>query len=53
MNTRWTVGQDLSKFCIAVQTVHPSYLLRLPDPVVREREYTRFVEDLLVAAALC
>ncbi|WP_207539270.1 UdgX family uracil-DNA binding protein [Sabulicella rubraurantiaca] len=27
-------------------TVHPSYLLRLPDPDSREREYGRFVEDL-------
>lgn len=27
-------------------TVHPSYLLRLPDPVAREAEYVRFVADL-------
>ncbi|MGQ7454104.1 uracil-DNA glycosylase family protein, partial [Streptococcus suis] len=27
-------------------TVHPSYLLRLPDPVQKEEEFARFVEDL-------
>ena len=27
-------------------TVHPSYLLRLPDEDAKAREYTRFVEDL-------
>jgi uracil-DNA glycosylase len=27
-------------------TVHPSALLRHPDPGEREREYRRFVEDL-------
>ena len=27
-------------------TVHPSYLLRLPDPAQAEAEYARFVEDL-------
>ncbi|WP_160000082.1 UdgX family uracil-DNA binding protein [Roseomonas sp. 18066] len=32
-------------------TVHPSYLLRLPDPAMREAEYARFVEDLGVALA--
>ena len=32
-------------------TVHPSYLLRLPDPAGRAREYDRFVEDLGQAAA--
>lgn len=31
-------------------TVHPSYLLRLPDDRVREREYARFVQDLRHAA---
>jgi DNA polymerase len=30
-------------------TVHPSYLLRLPDPESKEREYTRFVTDLKAA----
>ncbi|HEY8611616.1 MAG TPA: UdgX family uracil-DNA binding protein [Roseomonas sp.] len=32
-------------------TVHPSYLLRLPDPAGKAREYDRFVEDLGQAAA--
>ena len=32
-------------------TVHPSYLLRLPDPAQAEVEYARFVEDLKLAAA--
>ena len=27
-------------------TVHPSYLLRLPDEAAKRREYARFVEDL-------
>ncbi|MDT7951838.1 MAG: UdgX family uracil-DNA binding protein [Acetobacteraceae bacterium] len=27
-------------------TVHPSYLLRLPDPAAKEREYAAFVADL-------
>jgi DNA polymerase len=31
-------------------TVHPSYLLRLPDEQSREREFARFVEDLAKAA---
>lgn len=30
-------------------TVHPSYLLRLPDEATKEKEYTRFVEDLAAA----
>ncbi len=30
-------------------TVHPSYLLRLPDPEAREREYARFLADLRAA----
>ena len=33
-------------------TVHPSYLLRLPDEEAKAREYTRFVEDLKLAARL-
>ena len=32
-------------------TVHPSYLLRLPDAAAAEAEYARFVEDLRTAAA--
>jgi probable DNA metabolism protein len=33
-------------------TVHPSYLLRLPDADAKAREYARFVEDLRIAAEL-
>ena len=33
-------------------TVHPSYLLRLPDPAAKQREYGRFVNDLREAAQL-
>lgn len=32
-------------------TVHPSYLLRLPDKAQAEDEYAKFVEDLRAAAA--
>ncbi|MCP9626000.1 UdgX family uracil-DNA binding protein [Rhodopseudomonas palustris] len=32
-------------------TVHPSYLLRLPDADAKEREYARFVDDLKIVAA--
>ena len=32
-------------------TVHPSYLLRLPDAEAKAREYQRFVDDLRIAAA--
>ncbi|WP_315779706.1 UdgX family uracil-DNA binding protein [Bradyrhizobium sp. SZCCHNPS1003] len=35
----------------AMVTVHPSYLLRLPDADAKAREYERFVEDLKIAAA--
>jgi uracil-DNA glycosylase len=33
-------------------TVHPSYLLRLPDAGAKTREYARFVDDLKIAAKL-
>ncbi len=36
---------------VAFVTVHPSYLLRLPDQASREREYAHFVRDLRQAAA--
>ena len=36
----------------ALVTVHPSYLLRLPDAEAKAREYQRFVEDLRIAADL-
>jgi len=32
-------------------TVHPSYLLRLPDPAQKEEEFARFAEDLKLAKA--
>lgn len=32
-------------------TVHPSYLLRIPDPEGQSREYGRFVDDLKAASA--
>jgi uracil-DNA glycosylase len=32
-------------------TVHPSYLLRIPDPVQKRAEYARFVQDLKGAAS--
>jgi uracil-DNA glycosylase len=32
-------------------TVHPSYLLRLPDEAARQDEYARFVDDLKAVAA--
>jgi DNA polymerase len=36
----------------AMVTVHPSYLLRLPDADAKAREYQRFVDDLKIAADL-
>jgi uracil-DNA glycosylase len=36
----------------ALVTVHPSYLLRLPDEDAKAREYERFVADLKIAAAV-
>ncbi|KJC49393.1 DNA polymerase [Bradyrhizobium sp. LTSP885] len=33
-------------------TVHPSYLLRLPDAEAKAREYQRFVDDLKIAGSL-
>ncbi|WP_375413815.1 UdgX family uracil-DNA binding protein [uncultured Bradyrhizobium sp.] len=35
----------------ALVTVHPSYLLRLPDEAAKAREYERFVDDLKIVAA--
>ena len=35
----------------AMVTVHPSYLLRLPDADAKAREYELFVKDLKIAAA--
>ena len=33
-------------------TVHPSYLLRLPDRAAQEKEYANFVADLQLVALL-
>ena len=41
---------DLEDGLSALVTVHPSYLLRLPDETARVREYERFVDDLKIAA---
>jgi DNA polymerase len=41
---------DLHDGAQALVTVHPSYLLRLPDKDARAREYQRFVDDLKIAA---
>ena len=43
---------DLPEGPKALVTVHPSYLLRLPDEDAKVREYDRFVEDLKIAAEL-
>jgi DNA polymerase len=43
---------DLDEETKALVTVHPSYLLRLPDEDAKAREYQRFVEDLKIAAGL-
>ena len=43
---------DLEDGRKALVTVHPSYLLRLPDEDAKAREYERFVEDLRIAASL-
>lgn len=40
---------DLHDGAQALVTVHPSYLLRLPDQDARAREYQRFVDDLKMA----
>jgi uracil-DNA glycosylase family protein len=42
---------DLDDGIKALVTVHPSYLLRLPDADAKAREYERFVADLKIAAA--
>jgi uracil-DNA glycosylase len=42
---------DLDEKTRALVTVHPSYLLRLPDEDAKAREYQRFVDDLKMAAA--
>ena len=41
---------DLDDGIRALVTVHPSYLLRLPDAEAKALEYQRFVDDLKIAA---
>jgi DNA polymerase len=43
---------DLDDGTRALVTVHPSYLLRLPDAEAKAREYQRLVDDLKIAATL-
>jgi uracil-DNA glycosylase family protein len=43
---------DLDDGIKALVTVHPSYLLRLPDAEAKASEYKRFVDDLKIAAEL-
>ncbi len=43
---------DLKDGIQSLVTVHPSYLLRLPDADAKAREYQRFVDDLKIAAEL-
>ncbi len=43
---------ELAEGVKALVTVHPSYLLRLPDADAKAREYDRFVDDLKIAAAM-
>ena len=42
---------DIDDGIKALVTVHPSYLLRLPDAEAKAREYARFVDDFRIAAA--
>jgi uracil-DNA glycosylase len=43
---------DLEGSMKALVTVHPSYLLRLPDEAAKKQEFARFVDDLKIAAEL-
>ncbi|MBB4154819.1 DNA polymerase [Sphingomonas jinjuensis] len=43
---------DLPSGGAAMITVHPSYLLRLPDEAARAEEYARFVEELRMAGGM-
>ena len=51
-----TIGRERSRpisledGTTGIVTVHPSYLLRIPDEASRAREYARFVDDLRLAA---
>ena len=41
---------DLDQGFKVLVTVHPSYLLRLPDAEAKAAEYARFIDDLKIAA---
>ena len=43
---------DLDDGTRALVTVHPSYLLRLPDADTKAREYQHFVQDLKIVAEM-
>ena len=43
----WLATEHVSK---VLATVHPSSILRAPDPETRERQYREFVGDLLIVA---
>jgi uracil-DNA glycosylase len=43
---------DLNAETKALVTVHPSYLLRLPDEAAQRHEFARFVDDLKIAEKL-
>jgi DNA polymerase len=40
----------LPEGCEALVTIHPSYLLRIPDEASKQTEYRRFVDDLRLVA---
>ena len=41
---------DLRPNLPGLVTIHPSFLLRMPDPALKAREYDRFVQDLRLIA---
>jgi uracil-DNA glycosylase len=41
---------DLREGLPCLVTIHPSFLLRMPDPEVKAQEYRRFVQDLRLIA---
>jgi DNA polymerase len=43
---------DLDAKTKALVTIHPSYLLRLPDEAAKRHEFARFVDDLKIAKKL-
>lgn len=43
---------DLGNRGQAVVTIHPSYLLRLPDPALKAEQEAKFIEDLKLAQSL-